>query len=66
MSESGSPYDTELQMFVDQPREASISRLRFMRWLGERGQLEHKTAGVSAGEYALLARIGDFDPPSAA
>jgi hypothetical protein len=48
-----SRYDPELQMFVDQPREPDLARLRFMRWLGEHGRLEHETAGRADGEYAF-------------
>jgi hypothetical protein len=57
-------YDAELQMFVvDRPREPDITRLRFLRWLGEQGKLEHQTAGRSAGAFA-----GDLapEPPTAA
>lgn len=47
-------YDTELQMFVDSPREPDPARLLFLRWLGEQGQLEHETLGKPIGEYAEL------------
>ena len=57
-------YDAELQMFVvDRPREPDVTRLRFLRWLGEHGKLEHQTAGRSVGIFA-----GDAppEPPAAA
>lgn len=51
-----SHYDAELQMFVEQPREADLARLRFVRWLVERGRLEHAAAGAPAGEYARFVK----------
>jgi hypothetical protein len=48
-----SRYDPGLQMFVDRPHEPDVARLRFWRWLGEQGQLEHAVAGAPAGEYAV-------------
>jgi hypothetical protein len=47
------PYDQNLQMFVHQTREPDLSRLRFLRWLGEHGKLEHEVAGRADGEYAI-------------
>ena len=52
MNPPNSRYDSELQMFADQPREVDLAHLRFLRWLGERGRLEHATAGPPAGLYA--------------
>jgi hypothetical protein len=46
-------YDGTLQMFIQSPREVDIRRLRFLRWLAEHGQLEHKVAGRSAGPYCV-------------
>ena len=46
-------YDATLQMFRDQPCEVNVSRLRFLRWLGERGLLEHVIAGPSSGAYSV-------------
>ena len=46
-----SRYDAELQMFADQPREPDLTRLRFLRWLVEHGQLEHGPSGEPGGEY---------------
>lgn len=51
-------YDGNLQMFVEGPREPDFVRLSFLRWLGERGLLEHDIAGPSSGpfmeQYAAL------------
>lgn len=55
-------FDTEMQMFVEQPKEPDIARLRFLRWLGENGRLEHETAGEPSGDLAA----GVFDIPIAA
>ena len=44
-------FDSELQMFVEQIRDVDLDRLRFLRWLAERGRLEHEVAGASVGEY---------------
>ncbi len=52
-------YDAELQMFVEEPREADPARLRFLRWLAESGRLEHRTAGPATGEFATLVT---FEP----
>ena len=51
MNVSGN-YDSELQMFVDRAREPDGARLRFLRWLAERGWLEHEPAGPPTGAYA--------------
>ena len=52
MNTVGSVFDRELQMFVEPPRGADLAHLRFLRWLGEHGRLEHETAGPAVGEYA--------------
>ena len=38
-------YDSDLQMLVEEPREANPAHLLFLRWLAERGQLEHPVSG---------------------
>lgn len=53
MGIESSRYDPELQMFRDNPRELNLDRLRFMRWLAERGRLEHEAAGEPFGPVAL-------------
>lgn len=42
-------YDGDLQMFVQTLREPDTDRLRFLRWLAERGRLEHDVAGPACG-----------------
>ena len=42
-------YDSTLQMFVQEPRDLDLRRLTFLRWLGERGRLEHEIARLSSG-----------------
>ena len=51
-------YDGGTQMFIDAPREADIDRLRFLRWLAERGKLEHEAAGPPAGPYGAATPDG--------
>ena len=46
-------YDSTLQMFRDQPCDVNMSRLRFLRWLGEHDLLEHAIAGSSSGAYSV-------------
>jgi hypothetical protein len=50
--ESTLPYDGDLQMFRQEPREINVARLRFVRWLVEQGRLEHPPAGPPSGELA--------------
>ena len=52
MSAKTTQYDGELQMFCDAAHEPSLESLRFIRWLVERGRLEHDAAGPPTGEYA--------------
>jgi hypothetical protein len=52
-------YDGILEMFVDPPRKPDLARLRFPRWLGEQGRLEHALAGASCGEIALRSAGSD-------
>lgn len=44
------PYDTDTQMYKDAPRELDMEQLRFLRWLGERGLLEHQIEGSPCGD----------------
>jgi hypothetical protein len=48
-------YDPDLEMFVELPREPDLGRLAFLRWLVERGRLDHGPAGAPSGELAALA-----------
>jgi hypothetical protein len=43
-------YDTELQMFTEPTRDPRRAHLGFLRWLAERGRLEHETAGAPGGD----------------
>lgn len=52
MNRATGRYDSDLQMFVDRPREADPARLTFLRWLAERGWLEHEPLGPSSGAFA--------------
>ena len=52
-------YDSALQMFVEPPREPDLARLTFLRWLVERGRLDHGPAGAPSGEVAALAAGAD-------
>jgi hypothetical protein len=56
---TASDYDGEVQMFVEKQREIDLAHLRFLRWLAERGSLEHETAGRSFGVYALADVVLD-------
>lgn len=47
-----SAYDSELSMFREAPRPVDVAHLRFLRWLAERGRLEHPAAGPPSGELA--------------
>ena len=52
------PYDGDLHMLVEEPREANREYLLFLRWLAERGQLEHSVAGLphpSPGQDWMVA-----------
>ena len=44
-------YDGTLQMFIERSRDPDLERLRFLRWLVERGRLEHGVAGPPSGSY---------------
>ena len=52
-------YDPDLEMFVEPPHEPDLARLTFLRWLIERGRLDHGPAGAPSGELAVLAAGGD-------
>jgi len=45
--------------------EPDLDVLRFLRWLAERGELEHEVSGVSSGELADLVEPvpTETDPP---
>jgi hypothetical protein len=60
------PYDSALQMFVQTPQPIDMSRLTFMRWLAERGRLEHHIAGPSSGPLVGQAARQTAEPVSIA
>jgi hypothetical protein len=45
-------YDGDLQKFREPSREPDLGALRFLRWLVERGQLEHEAFGAPSGALA--------------
>ena len=51
-------YDSTLQMFVQEPRDLDLRRLTFLRWLGERGRLEHDIAGPPSGPLQTTTVTG--------
>jgi hypothetical protein len=51
-------YDGELQMFVEEPRQPNQRYLEFLRWLAERGRLEHRPVSAPMGPFALTQRLG--------
>jgi hypothetical protein len=53
MQSYGTSYDSDLAMFREAPKPVSLAYLRFLRWLVERGRLEHSPAGPPAGEFAV-------------
>ena len=57
-------YDGDLGMFRETPRPVDIGHLRFLRWLAERGRLEHPAAGPPSGE--LAAAHATHQPSAAA
>ena len=52
MNEAVGVFDEELQMFRENVHEPNLTKLQFLRWLGEQGKLEHEIFGPPAGEYA--------------
>ncbi len=50
-------YDTDLQMFVEKPREVNMNHLRFMRDLMEKGKFGRQPIGVPKGEFVF--RLSD-------
>ena len=48
-------FDSDLQMFVEPPHEVNLAHLHFLRWLAERGRLEHEPARTPVAERAAEA-----------
>lgn len=59
MNNRSSRYDADLEMFVEPSCEPDMARLRFLRWLAERGCLEHRPAGAPAGDFAVRSTVAD-------
>jgi hypothetical protein len=45
-------YDGDLEMFRETESTVNVEHLAFLRWLVERGRLEHLPAGPPSGEFA--------------
>ena len=52
MSNDLENYDGDLEMFREPPKHVDVARLRFLRWLADRGRLEHPPAGAPSGAFA--------------
>lgn len=55
---SARSFDSDLQMFREPAQEPNMLKLQFLRWLAERGLLEHDVFGPPAGEYAEREHAG--------
>lgn len=53
-NETTRAYDSNLHMFCDLPRDPTLAALLFLRWLAERGELEHRVFGPATGIYAAM------------
>jgi len=54
-------YDGGLQMFVTEARQPDEAHVRFLRWLAERGALEHGVSGPPSGD--LVTKGGTDSEP---
>jgi hypothetical protein len=48
-------YDGDLHMMIVPPQPVNLNYLCFLRYLGERGRLEHEIAGPVSGELVTEA-----------
>ena len=55
-------YDSDLQMFVEEPRDAQRAHLGFLRWLVEQRDLEHPVFGPPSGTLAMVGCCRTTDP----
>jgi hypothetical protein len=60
--ETGFEYDSDLQMFRLPSREPSLASLRFLRWLADRGDLQHAVSGPPTGGYPASVRGTEAEP----
>jgi hypothetical protein len=44
-------YDGDLEMFCETASTINVAHLAFLRWLADRGRLEHLTAGPPSGPF---------------
>ena len=54
MSGQAGTYDKTLQMWREGQKVIRLPHARFLRWLAERGRLEHYPAGPPSGHFAAL------------
>jgi hypothetical protein len=54
MTPGGLKYDHDLHMLIVPPQPINLSYLKFLRYLGERGRLEHEIAGPVSGELVTV------------
>jgi hypothetical protein len=45
-------YDGDLEMYRETERVINVAQLRFLRWLADRGRLEHPPSGPPSGPFA--------------
>jgi hypothetical protein len=55
-------YDGDLQMFVEETKNLDMNRLWYLRFLAERGDLEHPIAGPCTGEIVADLVFGGPAP----
>jgi len=51
---NGDAFDVDLAMFREPQKVVRLNHALFLRWLGERGWLEHPIAGPPSGHVAAL------------
>ena len=59
MNHRDSRYDPDLEMFVEPSGDVDMAHLRFLRWLAERGFLEHRPVGAPSGAFAVRSAVVD-------
>jgi hypothetical protein len=52
-------YDDDLHMYRQPPQSPNLNRLAYLRWLVERGRLDHPVAGPPSGPLAGPESPGD-------
>lgn len=57
MTATAPHWDADLQMEIEAPHVVDLHHVEFLRWLAERGRLEHAVAGPSSGALAVCAVI---------